>query len=85
MYLITHRLRQIGAIYGAMRSGGLRDKIWTVRFGAQKWMAAIISGLRQLAGQRVDIYVIAELRGPDILLPVHFICFRVRPIGAVSA
>ena len=46
-------------------------------------MAAIISGLWQSGGQRVDIYVIAELRGPDILLPVHFICFRVRPIGAM--
>jgi len=41
------------------------------------------SANRQSEGPEGDTYGIAELRGPDILLLVHFICFRVRPIGTM--
>lgn len=38
---------------------------------------------RQSEGPEGGTNGIVELRGPDILLPVHFICFQVRPIRTI--
>ena len=41
------------------------------------------SANQQSEGPEGGTYGIAELHGPDMLLPVHFICFRVRPISTM--